>query len=279
MRAHFEEWAEAAEMDMLHARRAGQPGPGTTSFGLAIALAFGPRPANEALATLDAVIADQPFPGTVLARAILLAMLDRIDEAWEIALPAEEHLRELGLASGGAWVADFAEIAGDYEAAALYMRAACDRLEAIGNTGELSTYAPALGRFLCKLGRHDEAEPLAQRGRELGDPDDVPTQQAWRQTQALVHAARGQHLEAEQLAREAVEFSLRSDSPLAQGNALSDLAEVLNAAGRRNEAIAALRQALECYDRKPIIPLAHRTRQRLVALEDEPSARRPATIP
>ena len=82
-----------------------------------------------------------------------------------------------------------------------------------------------------------------------------------------MHSARGQHAEAERLAREAVDFSLRSDSPLSQGEALSDLGEVLEAAGRRDEATAALREALDCYERKPIIPLARRTRERLAALQ------------
>jgi tetratricopeptide (TPR) repeat protein len=118
-----------------------------------------------------------------------------------------------------------------------------------------------------QLGRHDEAEPLAQRGRELGDPADILTQQVWRETQALAHSARGQHAEADHLAREAVEFSLRSDSPLHQGNALCDLAEVLEAAGRRDEAAAALHEARDCYERKQIIPLARRTRERLTALQ------------
>jgi tetratricopeptide (TPR) repeat protein len=93
------------------------------------------------------------------------------------------------------------------------------------------------------------------------------TQQTWRQTQALVHSARGQHADAERLAREAVDFSLLSDSPLYQGDALSDLAEVLEAAGRRDEATATLREALDCYERKPITPLARRTRERLAALQ------------
>ena len=52
-----------------------------------------------------------------------------------------------------------------------------------------------------------------------------------------------------------------------QGEALSDLAEVLEAAGRRDEAAAALREALERYERKPVIPLARRTRERLAALQ------------
>jgi tetratricopeptide (TPR) repeat protein len=82
-----------------------------------------------------------------------------------------------------------------------------------------------------------------------------------------VHAARGEYAEAEQLAREAIDLSLRSDSPLRQGEALSDLAEVFDAAARREEAAAALREALECYERKPVIPLARRTRERLAALQ------------
>ena len=86
------------------------------------------------------------------------------------------------------------------------------------------------------------------------------------QAQALVHSARGQHAEAERLAREAVDLSLRSDSPLRRGDALVDLAEVLEAAGRIDEAAATMREALDRYERKPIIPLARRTRERLAAL-------------
>jgi class 3 adenylate cyclase/tetratricopeptide (TPR) repeat protein len=267
MHQSFEGWAQAMETALRHARRAGHPVFGVFTHMLATALTYGPRPANEALATLDAAIADQPHPGPLLMRAVLLAMLDRIDEAWALALPAEDRLRELAFATGGAWLADIAMLAGDYEAAASHMRDACDALEAIGNTGELSSYAPMLGRFLCSLGRYDEAELLAQSGRELGHADDGMTQRTWRQTQALVHSARGQHVEAERLAREAVDFSLQSDSPLYQGESLSDLAEVLEAAGRRDEAAATLREALACYERKPIIPLARRTRERLAALQ------------
>jgi len=266
MRQRFEDWAQATETALRYARRAGHPVSGVFALSLAVALTYGPRPANEALATLDAVIADQLDAGALLMRAVLLAMLDRIDEAWAVALPAGERLRELALATGGAWLAEVALLAGDDEAAASHLRDACDALEAIGNTGELSSYAPKLGRVLCALGRYDEAELLAQRGRELGQDEDVWTQQTWRQAQALVHSARGQHVKAERLARQAVDFSLRGDSPLRQGEALFDLAEVLEAAGRRDEAAATLREALDCYERKPIIPLARYTRERLAAL-------------
>jgi class 3 adenylate cyclase/tetratricopeptide (TPR) repeat protein len=269
-RTRFEDWAQAMEQAQRHARRAGHPVFGWFTMMLAVALAEGPRPASEALATLDAALADHPYAGGFLLRALLLAMLDRIDEAWAVALPAEERLREFGLSTGGEWLGEIALVAGDHEGAAGYLRDACDALEAVGNLGELSTYASWLGRVLCLLGRYDEAELLVQRGRELGNPEDVMTQHAWRQAQALVHSARGQHPEAERLAREAVDFSQRGDSPLQQGCALCDLAEVLEAAGRRDEAAAALRAALECYERKPIIPVARRTRERLEALQPTP---------
>jgi tetratricopeptide (TPR) repeat protein len=268
-RQRFEDWAEAMEAAMRHARRAGHPIHGVAVLSLGVALAEGPRPTDEALATLDGVLAEQPYAaGGHLLRGQLLAMLDRIDEAWAVALPAEERLRALGLRSGGAWLAEIARLSGDYGRAAEYLRDACDALEAIGNTGELSSYAPELGRMLCILGRHDEAEPLASQGRELGTSDDVMTQQLWRQAQALVESSRGRHDRAESLAREALAFSQRSDNLFRQGDVLSDLAEVLESAGRHEEAVAALRLALDLYERKRAIPLARRSRERLAALQD-----------
>ena len=266
MRQRYEDWARAMEAAFRHAHSTGRPVLGWGTMMLAVPLAHGPRPASEALASLDEVIAEYPHAGALLLRALLLAMLDRIDEAWAVALPADERLRALGSRTGGEWLGEIAEIAGDYAAAAAHLRDACEALEAIGNFSELSTYAPMLGRVLCELGRYDEAELLARRGRELGDPEDVMTQQLWRETQALVHSARGEDGEAERLAREAVAFSHRSDSLLQHGRALCDLAGVLEAAGRRDEAAVALREALDCYERKEVIPLARRTRERLAAL-------------
>jgi hypothetical protein len=60
-----------------------------------------------------------------------------------------------------------------------------------------------------------------------------------------------------------------TDALPAQGNALFDLADVFDAAGRRDEAAAALGDALERYERKQLVPLAHRTRERLATLEQQ----------
>jgi tetratricopeptide (TPR) repeat protein len=194
-------------------------------------------------------------------------MLDRLEDAWAVALPADEHARELGSEAASEHLAHIATLAGDDAGAAGYLRRACDRYEAAGNTPVLSTYAPLLGRVLCAVGRHDEAETLAATGRELGDPQDVMTQTFWRETEALLRSHAGEHAEAERLAGEAVEWTERSDSLETQGDSFSILAQVLEAAGRRDEAVAAWQEALDRYERKGIVPLARRVRERLAALE------------
>ena len=83
-------------------------------------------------------------------------------------------------------------------------------------------------------------------------------------------SARGQHAEAERLAREAVAWAERTDGLAQQGDSYSDLGEVLEVAGRRDEAIAAWREGLDRYERKQVVPLARRVRERLSALREKP---------
>ncbi len=78
---------------------------------------------------------------------------------------------------------------------------------------------------------------------------------------------RGSHADAERFAHEAVEYTHRSDGLWIRGDALSDLAHVLEAGGQPGEAIVALRGALAVYEQKGIVPLVERTRVRLAVLE------------
>ncbi|MBD0348469.1 MAG: AAA family ATPase [Thermoleophilia bacterium] len=261
----FEEWARAAEKALRHMRLAGHyPG---ASGGLPPALVLGPRPADEALESLDRIRLN-PHPMTLLFRAELLAMLGRFDEAWALALPATERVRELrgNAYSTDKFLAEIAALAGDHATAAGHLRRWCDRLQKDGARALLSTSAPQLGRSLCMLRRYDEAEPLAELGRELGSEQDSATQMLWRQVQALVHANRGEHAEAERLAREAVEIGERTDALNWQGDALCDLAHVLKAAGRADEAAVALEQALDRYERKKNLAMVAQVRPRLEAI-------------
>jgi tetratricopeptide (TPR) repeat protein len=162
-----------------------------------------------------------------------------------------------------------AQTAGDHESAAVHLRRFCDFAEAGGASGFLQTFAPMLGRSLCALGRHDEAEPLAELGRTIDKTSqDVFTQALWRQVLALVHAHRGQHVEAEALAREAVAVLESTDALNMQGDALCDLAEVLHAAGRGDVAEATLAEASELYERKHNFARVGQVRERLAQLHD-----------
>jgi len=265
-RGRFEDLACAAEQALRHASLAGQRN--SHLFRLDHALTSGPRPADEALRTLDALLPENPHPRLLLERAWLLSMLARFDEAARIARAAGARQREL---TGDDWFDVFlgriAATAGRHEDAVVHLRRFCELLEARGLRSFLSTYAPLLGRSLCALGRHDEAEPLARLGRELGDEQDASTQALWRQAQALVHARRGNHTQAEQLAREAVAITERTDALNNQGDALCDLAEVLQAAGRSDEAAAALAQALERYEHKKNLAMAAQVSDRLAMLQ------------
>jgi tetratricopeptide (TPR) repeat protein len=84
----------------------------------------------------------------------------------------------------------------------------------------------------------------------------VITQTLWRQVLALVESNRGNHERAIELARKAVALAEATDGLNVQGNALCDLADVLDGAGRPGEAADARARALDRYTRKQNLPLA-----------------------
>jgi class 3 adenylate cyclase/tetratricopeptide (TPR) repeat protein len=264
-RGRNEQWAHAAERAIHHGRLAGHAS--RELFDLPAALMFGPRPTDEAILTLDAILPNNPHPEPVLCRAVLVAMLGRSAEADEIARDASARFRDLtGDDDGEIHLGLIAATAGRHQDAVTHFRRFCDLLEARGQRSYLSVFAPMLGRSLCELGRYDEAEPLAQLGRELGDEHDTATQALWRQVQARVEAGRGRLVEAEKLARDAVAINERTDSLNALGDALCDLAEILRLGGDLDQAEATLVQALERYEQKKNLALAARARDRLAAL-------------
>ena len=274
LRGRYEEAAKSAEKVLLHSRRAGRPR--TALLLLEYTLVFGPRPADEALLVLDAALPGSSHPGPLLHRSLLLAMLARFDEAWTIARESTARALALTGHKQAQFLAQIATLSGDHASAAEYWRDRCDLLEQHGGLAALSTAAPALGRTLCELGRYEEAEPLAHLGRELGDANDVTTQTLWSQVPARVLASDGRDGEAETLAREAVEIADRTDGLNMQGDALCDLAEVMAAAGRTEEAAEALEQALHRYESKKNLAMLAQVRPRLEALHPQAAGAEPA---
>ena len=161
-------------------------------------------------------------------------------------------------------LADLGEIehqAGNLVEAARLIREAYEGLVASGDRSYSSTEAVNLGRVLLDLHEDEEALRFGTIARETSSSDDVMSQAGGRSVQARVLSRRGDHAEAETLAREAVEIMARTDYLDQHAAALIHLGHVLAAAGRREEAAAAAREALALFDRKGASFHVERTRR------------------
>ena len=269
-RAQTDAALEAFDLAGSYARRAGIPDE--LVGWRALSRLYGRTPISELLAWLD-----ENEPRDVrdywlrAARALALAMIGRFDEARAILAETRGELRERGgrlqLAVITANESAITELlAGDPAAAAELGVQGCRQLEELDETAFLSTAAAFLAEALCALDRLDEAEAWAVRASELGASDDVWTQMRARLVSAKVLGRRGEHADAEQLAREAVAVAEATDDLVGQGDAHSTLSEVLELGGKLDEAAAALELALERYERKENLVSAAGTKARLQQL-------------
>ena len=270
MRGQMGAQVEAYERAFAHARQAGHLPP-LSMPARADGRFFGTTPASELLEWLDQ---NEPGAGRdhflCTYRAGALGMLGRFDEARAILAEERAALAERGggvlLANITAFWSVFVELwAGDPAAAAEFAAAGFAMHEELGELGFLSTAAGVLAQALYALDRLDEADAWAGRAIQLGASDDAHTQMLSRQARAKVLARRGEHAEAERLAREAVAIGEGTDVLNMQGDANADLAEVLLLSEKTDEAVAALEQALDRYERKGNLVMAGRTRDRLAA--------------
>jgi ATP/maltotriose-dependent transcriptional regulator MalT len=88
--------------------------------------------------------------------------------------------------------------------------------------------------------RFDEADEASRESEGLTHPGDVASEVLWRIVRAQVHAHRGEHAQALRLAREAVAWVERADVTAQIAGVYSSLSYIPQAAGRRDEALAAL---------------------------------------
>lgn len=264
-----------AELERAHpyARRTGLPHlEGRGNSWLTVARFYGSTPLSQFLAWLD-----QREAGGVLHldkswRAIALAYLGRLNEARSLDAEVRREQANRGailfLATWASQEGAMLELlAGNPATAAARAKEGCRLLEEAGERSYLSTGACYLAQALYALDRLDDAQAWAQKGTELAPSDDVATQIFSRRVQAKVLARRTHHEEAERLAREAVSLSAATEAPIHQADAYADFAAVVELAGRRDEGVTALREALRRYERKEALVPARQIRERLAALQ------------
>jgi tetratricopeptide (TPR) repeat protein len=226
---------------------------------IAATVFWGPTPVDEGLRRLD-VILDQ-VRGHRLAEAAIerfkagfLGMQGRFDEAREILRIARATFEEIGatlLAFTNSFIAGPLELwAGDPLAAERELRESCEALEGMGERAWLCSLETFLAEALYQQGRFDEAEEWARRADETAGKDDLGAQADLQAIQAKVLAQRGEFEAGVRLAHEAVEISARTSQPDHEGDTYYDLAEVLRLAGRPDEAVKALQEALRHWEAK-----------------------------
>ena len=245
--------AVAADNAVKHAQRAGDLV--LLEYGRGHCLVprvLGPFPATEALEFLAANAISSPIYAAF--RASLEGIQGDFDKARASVAEARMRAGELGerlLAAGMSMqAADVELLAGDAEAALALATEGIEQLGELGERGWLSTVTCLGAEAAYRLGRDDEARRLAQEAGEIGAADDVITQMLILQVRAKLLSRRGEHEEAERLAREAVAWAEPTDAIASKADTYLDLAVVVAAAGKRDEALSALAEAQAFYAAK-----------------------------
>ena len=266
------ERAEAAALRALdHARRSGDERLVAAPLLISIfAPTLGTAEPGEGIRGLDDVEGDlarsrQMEAIALTSRAYYIGMQGSFAEARRMIAVSDEIATSLGLrfdtAANQEGLGHLELYAGDAAAAERAFRENYDILDDLGDEGHKSTAAAGLALALCALERFDEAEVYAEIAVRVAAEDDLASQAGGRSALALVLAARGEFVEAERLAREAVELyaDAEAEAPNFQGDTWMDLAKVLRAAGKLPEAAEAAREALALYQRKGNVPAAAST--------------------
>ena len=134
-------------------------------------------------------------------------------------------------------------LAGNVDGAAAHSRESVAVLLAGGEPAHATARAGQLAAFLLDADRTDEAERYAGIAEDGSVESDVFAQLLWRGVRARLLARKGEHEEAEALARGALSVSLLTDALRERARVHLALAEVLMLAGQHVEAHAEVARA------------------------------------
>jgi ATP/maltotriose-dependent transcriptional regulator MalT len=251
--------AESAERALTHARNAGDRFEEREIVEwLGVALLMGPIPApvaaNRCERLLASVAGDSNLEINLLgALAHFEAIQGRGDKALSAVARGEQLLRDLG--GDLPWMfpvyrAFTALSQGDPAAAERQLIPGYEQLKTIGEKSHFCSVATLLAQASDAQAHFDQVEKFAGDAERAARPNDVYTQIVWRRCMAKILTRRGDLVAGERLAREAVAIGEESDFLSAHGDSLMDLGEILDTAGRRTDAEAAVRAALSLQRQK-----------------------------
>jgi tetratricopeptide (TPR) repeat protein len=251
----------ALRRSIEHARRAGDRRGELEALNWLIRLQwFGPAAVDDGIRLCEETLAGadaEPGVASVVRQVLgmLYGLRGEFDRGRELLAQAGAMQDELGMemakAAGTAMMsAALEQLAQGHDAAEGVLRPAIEVLRRAGEKGYYSTLLGYLARASYAQGKYDEAEEHAREADEAGGADDVETQRFSLAVRGMVLARRGETAEAERLVRAALELLAPTDALVSQAEVMLDLAEVLELAGRPDEASAAARDAARLYAEK-----------------------------
>src|SRR5262249_20024879 len=269
----FGDAAAAAERAVRHARLGGDArGAAAAASAYAMAALLGPTPVEEALAvcqeTLDATGDNRKLRGLVtLLMPPLQAMLGDFETARRLYHEAHGSFDEIGATLLGARTSlqsgAVELLAGDLEAAERMLRRDYEALEQLDERYWRPTVAANLALVLCRQDRFDEALEFARVAEEITADADLESQALWRSAKALILTQRGEHADAEAIARAAVDLLRQTDGLAQIADAVVVHASVLGEQGDAGGRTDALREAADLYARKGNVVSERATRRAL----------------
>jgi tetratricopeptide (TPR) repeat protein len=250
--------AEAtARRALIHAQRSGSAREDTAArWNLAMLLRLGPTPLADAMAEMQRLASwrDTFHPGVLAELAVIQAMAGTFDDARERVRLARdlviERLRlRRPLIGIGRLSGQIELLAGDLDAAGRELRDAFDLAAQFSERDEAAQIAGSLARLLSAGAQWNEADRFAKLSRDYAPAESIAAQASWRASAALVSSHRGRDVQANNLAREAIDL-VPEGLPSLRTELLGVLAGILASAGDLSGAQAAREEALRLADAK-----------------------------
>jgi class 3 adenylate cyclase len=258
IRGHGSRGTKLLALALKHGEAAGDAGCVARARSLlGVTMMFGPTPAEEVIVSLDQMVASSGSDPRVRAEAeqvtcVMHAMCGRFDQARVTGRDARQHLAEVG---HGLFLANLAqstghveELVGDLDAAEEEYVRSCADLQALGESGYLSTVAGLHARLLARRGKLAQARTALELARRHGSPDDVATQSLVWQAEGLLAAAAGQADTARAATADAIQREQGEEAPDSVGEArltAADVERMLGNTPREREHLIAARGLFE----------------------------------
>jgi class 3 adenylate cyclase/tetratricopeptide (TPR) repeat protein len=261
---------------VVHARRAGARREESDALQwILINSWFGATPASRGIQRCQDILQQSPdrsiHAAALAGLGVFSATQGRFDEARSYlarGLALYEDLGQRLYATGTSQeFFDIEMLAGAPARAEQHLRVACETLEQMGEKGFLATRLGCLAEAIYAQGRFDEAEETSKRAESAAaDESDFDAQFRWRAVRGKVLARRGEHGAAKTFLTEAAAFIAGTNWLNSRAGVQMDVAEILQLAGRGDEARAAVEEALRLYEAKENLVAATRARSQLAAL-------------